>query len=58
MLRHLPNLICLVRIALVWPTVDALQSGKYWTALILVVGVLGALPGFAGLGVRDLRRAR
>jgi len=36
MLRHLPNLICLVRIALVWPTVDALQSGNYWTALILV----------------------
>jgi cardiolipin synthase len=36
MLRHLPNLICLVRIALVWPTVDALQSGNYWTALILL----------------------
>jgi hypothetical protein len=26
--------------------------------LFLAVGVLGALPGFAGLGVRDLRRAR
>ena len=36
MLRHLPNLICLVRIGLVWPTVDALQAGNYWTALILV----------------------
>jgi cardiolipin synthase len=36
MLRHLPNLICLVRIALIWPTIDALYSGKYWTALALV----------------------
>ena len=36
MLRHLPNLICLVRIALVWPTCDALQAGDYWTALVLV----------------------
>ena len=24
MLRHLPNIICLVRIALIWPTIDAL----------------------------------
>jgi len=36
MLRHLPNLICLVRIALIWPTVDHLYSGEYWTALSLV----------------------
>ena len=36
MLRHLPNFICLVRIALIWPTIDALQAGNYWTALILV----------------------
>jgi len=35
-LRHLPNFICLVRIALIWPTIDALYSGDYWTALILV----------------------
>jgi cardiolipin synthase len=35
-LRHLPNFICLVRIALIWPTIDALYSGKYWTALALV----------------------
>jgi cardiolipin synthase len=35
-LRHLPNFICVVRIALIWPTIDALYSGKYWTALILV----------------------
>ena len=36
MLRHLPNFICLVRIALIWPTIDALYSGNYWTALALV----------------------
>jgi cardiolipin synthase (CMP-forming) len=36
MLRHLPNFICLVRIALIWPTIDALYSGDYWTALALV----------------------
>ena len=36
MLRHLPNFICLVRIALIWPTIDALYAGKFWTALILV----------------------
>jgi cardiolipin synthase len=36
MLRHLPNFICLVRIVLIWPTIDALYAGEYWTALILV----------------------
>jgi cardiolipin synthase (CMP-forming) len=36
MLRHLPNFICLVRIALIWPTIDALYSADYWTALALV----------------------
>ena len=36
MLRHLPNFICLVRIALIWPTIDALYAGNYWTALVLV----------------------
>ncbi len=36
MLRHLPNFICLVRIVLIWPTIDALYSGHYWTALALV----------------------
>lgn len=35
-MRHLPNLICLVRILLIWPTIDALVSGHYWTALVLV----------------------
>src|SRR4051812_7096072 len=36
MLRHLPNFICLVRIALIWPTIDSLYSGDYWKALVLV----------------------
>ena len=36
MLRHLPNFICLVRIALIWPTIDSLYAGEFWTALILV----------------------
>jgi cardiolipin synthase len=36
MLRHLPNFICLVRIALIWPTVVRLQAGDYWAALVLV----------------------
>ena len=35
-MRHLPNFICLVRIALIWPTVMALQNGEYWSALVLV----------------------
>jgi cardiolipin synthase (CMP-forming) len=35
-MRHLPNLICLVRIVLIWPTIDALYSGHYWNALALV----------------------
>jgi cardiolipin synthase len=36
MLRHLPNFICLVRMALIWPTVAALWRGDHWTALVLV----------------------
>jgi cardiolipin synthase (CMP-forming) len=35
-MRHIPNLICLLRIALIWPTIDALYAGDYWTALLLV----------------------
>jgi cardiolipin synthase (CMP-forming) len=35
-MRHIPNLICLLRIALIWPTIDALYAGDYWNALLLV----------------------
>src|SRR6188768_1176105 len=47
MLRHLPNIICLVRIALIWPTIDALYSGRNWTALLLVA-VCAASDGVDG----------
>jgi cardiolipin synthase len=35
-MRHLPNIICVVRMLLIWPTVNALHGGNYWTALALV----------------------
>lgn len=36
-MRHLPNLICLVRLALIWPVAAALYGGRYGLALALVV---------------------
>jgi len=36
-MRHLPNLICLVRIALVWPTLEAMQAGAWAAALTLFI---------------------
>jgi cardiolipin synthase len=46
--RHLPNLICLLRIALVWPIVLALTRAHYPLALLLffVAAVSDALDGF------------
>jgi cardiolipin synthase len=35
-MHHLPNIICVIRILLIWPTVVSLQAGEYWTALMLV----------------------
>jgi cardiolipin synthase len=35
-MRHIPNLICLLRIALIWPTIVALRAEQYWFALALV----------------------
>jgi cardiolipin synthase (CMP-forming) len=35
MLRHLPNLICILRIALIWPIVRALEAAEYGVALML-----------------------
>jgi cardiolipin synthase len=35
--RHLPNLICLVRLALIWPVAAALYGGRYGLALALFV---------------------
>jgi cardiolipin synthase (CMP-forming) len=47
-LRHLPNLICLFRIALVWPVVQAIHTGRYGLALALfvVAAVSDGLDGF------------
>jgi cardiolipin synthase len=35
--RHLPNIICLVRLALIWPVAAALHRGQYALALALFV---------------------
>jgi len=45
--RHLPNLICLIRLALIWPTVTALHAGEYRLALTLFV-VAAASDGLDG----------
>jgi cardiolipin synthase len=46
-LRHLPNIICLLRIALVWPVAVALGGGQYLLALGLFF-VAGASDGVDG----------
>jgi len=46
--RHLPNLICLIRIALVWPVASALHAREHFTALALFVaaGMSDGLDGY------------
>jgi cardiolipin synthase len=46
--RHLPNLICLARIALIWPIVIALLARNYDLALFLLIlaAVSDGLDGF------------
>jgi cardiolipin synthase len=46
--RHLPNLICLARIALIWPLLMALQAGDYELACVLFViaAVSDGLDGY------------
>jgi cardiolipin synthase (CMP-forming) len=46
--RHLPNLICLVRIALVWPIATALAAEEHFTALALfmVAGLSDGVDGY------------
>lgn len=48
MLRHLPNLICVFRILLVWPIVRALYAADYGLALMLfgVAAVSDGLDGY------------
>lgn len=47
-MRHLPNLICLLRIALIWPVVTAMAEGAYPRALLLffVAALSDGLDGF------------
>jgi cardiolipin synthase len=45
--RHLPNIICLIRLALIWPVLSALHSGQQLTAL-LVFGLAAASDGVDG----------
>jgi cardiolipin synthase (CMP-forming) len=35
--HHLPNLICLIRLLLIWPIVTALHAGHHLTALALFI---------------------
>jgi cardiolipin synthase len=46
--RHLPNLICLIRLLLIWPVAVALHKGEYLTALALfvVAAVSDGLDGY------------
>jgi cardiolipin synthase len=46
--RHLPNLICLARIALIWPLLMALQAGDYELAceLFVIAAVSDGLDGY------------
>ena len=46
-MRHLPNIICLCRIALIWPIIDGLHGGAYERALLLF-GVAAASDGLDG----------
>ena len=47
-MRHLPNLICLLRILLVWPIIAAMQRGDARLAVILfaVAAISDGLDGF------------
>ncbi len=46
--RYLPNIICLLRIALVWPVASALGNGEYLLALVLffIAGVSDGVDGY------------
>jgi cardiolipin synthase len=46
--RHLPNLICLFRLALIWPVATALQAGEHALALglFMAAAVSDGLDGY------------
>ncbi len=47
-MRHIPNLICLLRLALVWPVAAALASGEFLLALALfmLAAISDGLDGY------------
>jgi len=47
-MRHLPNLICLARMALVWPIIFALRAGNFDAAMLLftTAAVSDGLDGY------------
>jgi cardiolipin synthase len=47
-MRHLPNIICLIRIGLIWPILLSLEQGNYQITLVLffVAGMSDGLDGF------------
>ena len=47
-MRHLPNLICLIRLALIWPVASALHNGQQLPALglFVVAAVSDGLDGY------------
>jgi cardiolipin synthase len=47
-MRHLPNLICLLRIVLIWPIIVSLQQAQYERTLVLffLAAVSDGLDGF------------
>ena len=46
-MRHLPNLICLIRLALIWPILTALHAAQFRTALALFI-IAAASDGVDG----------
>ena len=47
-MRHLPNLICVLRLALIWPVLATLHAGQYLAALVLFIAaaVSDGLDGY------------
>ena len=47
-MRHLPNIICLLRIALVWPLIQSLRAGDFATTLWIfaIAAVSDGLDGY------------
>jgi cardiolipin synthase (CMP-forming) len=47
-MRHLPNIICLIRIGLIWPILRSLEQGNYQItlALFFVAAMSDGLDGF------------